>query len=464
MPSLLLLVLCLPLWASDPPPVVDWRKELEGLGKSAPAPGIDTIQKYIDQTFGSLEAKRPGAKPTVDAFKGWRNVGPSFDPRRAGGNVSGGGSVIEIDGRWRLLDTYAFAHLVPKPAEPGLLPSRLERTPFHESVGVDIWDVGQSDAFKVVANRVREIAAPQERLALLILGILKYKVKFFYAFERVKRYSDFYLPAHVGPQKVRTVILYDPLFGPVIDAQLWNELDLNTQAGLLIHEAFRFLRMVHPSAITERQLQHLTAAILSGIGGKTLQVQAVLGPPLYESLKRPGWNNAHETAEGTRFRLYFRRILEQMTHLRSIIAENPDRHRVTEALLDEVPLPCRTPETHEKNEVDCGGYFLAKAIHWSDRRDLDPEALELFRAMRLEDGNSGLIWEMNGKPSFLFFAFYNRLGQAVGVEQPRAINHPWSLRLKLNGGEEMTWEEHSDVAYFAGLVKAYLEARVWDQD
>ncbi|MDA9951057.1 hypothetical protein N9D31_00655 [Oligoflexaceae bacterium] len=60
----------------------------------------------------------------------------------------------------------------------------------------------------------------------------------------------------------KSVILFDNILGPVINLNAWNELNLESRAGLYIHEALRAFWNINESVFSEEQLRSITRDII----------------------------------------------------------------------------------------------------------------------------------------------------------------------------------------------------------
>lgn len=64
--------------------------------------------------------------------------------------------------------------------------------------------------------------------------------------------------------EVKTAILYLPKFGSIVSEPLWNSLDADTQAGLLIHEALRQIQFAYQYGTKNGDLEAITAHLMDG--------------------------------------------------------------------------------------------------------------------------------------------------------------------------------------------------------
>lgn len=82
---------------------------------------------------------------------------------------------------------------------------------------------------------------------------------------RFKVPPRYYLPESIRGKNgnIETAILFLDLYGAFISAPVWDSLDVETQAGLLIHEAFRQFQFQYGfKDITDKQIQMVTATIM----------------------------------------------------------------------------------------------------------------------------------------------------------------------------------------------------------
>lgn len=83
-----------------------------------------------------------------------------------------------------------------------------------------------------------------------------------YKFKTISRY---YLPSEILnlKPKIITAILYMDGYGAFVSSPIWNQLSIETQAGLLIHESIRQIQFRYGfHDLTDAKLQYLTAFIM----------------------------------------------------------------------------------------------------------------------------------------------------------------------------------------------------------
>lgn len=65
--------------------------------------------------------------------------------------------------------------------------------------------------------------------------------------------------------EVKTAIRFLPKYGSFISNPLWSSADLDTQAGLLIHEALRQVQITYEFDIKNEDLENITASLVDGL-------------------------------------------------------------------------------------------------------------------------------------------------------------------------------------------------------
>jgi hypothetical protein len=80
---------------------------------------------------------------------------------------------------------------------------------------------------------------------------------------------------------IQTAILYLPHYGGIISSPVWDSLDLETQAGLIVHEALRQVQGLYLLYdLTDEQLQMITALIMDGKSSSDLSFSRWMSPKL----------------------------------------------------------------------------------------------------------------------------------------------------------------------------------------
>lgn len=399
-----------------------------------------------------------------------------------GGDSSGGGSVVETEHGSVLLDLYLHPKWDPTKQKPGV---KLPHTPFQEQLGLGWWNKDQSPVMHYLFERLRVWKPMGRGLVLSIAAVLTGKTQFFYTFDKLRRYAGFHLPDSVEVDnealKVRTAILYDRLLGPVIYAPLWNKLSIETQAGLLIHEALRYFQAVHPQSISESQLQDLVATILltdpAPDGPKLnfpdrkshpqwLESKRFVGPPLLETFQLPTWHDPMQLAEGVRFRLYYRWVQDQFPKLFELFEKHPDAD--LEKQIRSL-LPACGPNVHEAMEINCAAFFKSSFKAWKGKAR-HPTVRDQLDEMILRDGDKLHLWWLQGQPSPLITLFYDdlfrsaypKLDDAEIRNRTKDLVHLLVIRGTLNGNGKLKENEQQSLDAIAEALSRHLNERILD--
>lgn len=198
-------------------------------------------------------------------------------PATAGpGDIGGGGSVIRCDDQspWVLLDRAnrnpsllktPAAENTPTTPSPELI--RIQRVPIAETPAyarareiLKRWAHNSPDLVEMIEEAM--IMAPYLRTSSRIQAVPEYTLN-----PEISRLCP-------GAKPV-TAIHFLPRYGSILSDPLWSAADLDTQAGLLIHEALRqiqlgyYFRSLNPQAnpreqFTNADVEAITAQIIDG--------------------------------------------------------------------------------------------------------------------------------------------------------------------------------------------------------
>jgi hypothetical protein len=216
---------------------------------------------------------------------------PSAYATKGGGDSAGGGSTIRCLKQTRpfLLDRLS---LNPQLAEKGEVVTALAVQPTMPSEKQsEISSIYQSDreAFQLAIQKLKsweqglpDNAATSKALMGILIKTIQgtsYK-RTSHQFNKVSRYQ-LARSLERKCRDIQTAILYLPLYGCIISSPVWDTLDLETQAGLIVHEALRQVQGLHGLYdLTDEQLQSITAQIMDGTPSATSSFQSWMSPKL----------------------------------------------------------------------------------------------------------------------------------------------------------------------------------------
>lgn len=181
------------------------------------------------------------------------------------GDGGGGGSIIRCDKNspWVLLDRV------------NRNPSLLTPLPIRASAAVGGAKAAQLQEFEIknteAYSRAREILARWKdaspaltRMIEDAMGSVPY-LRTSSAFALSPQFTLAPEAKRKCPKlEIQTSILYLPKYGSIISAPYWDALDVDTQAGLLIHEAFRQVQMGYLYHTENGDLEAVTAQLIDG--------------------------------------------------------------------------------------------------------------------------------------------------------------------------------------------------------
>ena len=231
------------------------------------------------------------------------------------GDIGGGGSVVRCSPSdpWVLLDRANQNPQLLKSATPPPAPSG-------EAATADLqpMDVRSLPAFARASEILDRWSSNSPELVKMIREAMV-KATYFRTSGRFTIVPQFTMnPAlrRLCPRlEQETGIHFLPKFGSIISDPLWREIDLDTQAGLLIHEALRQIQMAYIFKTANGDLEWITGQLIDG--------DPKSSPPLQEQPQVNGM---------------FRRLLEGQKTLRILQGSQHQQDRKCESSGNTCPL------------------------------------------------------------------------------------------------------------------------------
>lgn len=208
--------------------------------------------------------------------------GATFAGMFNGGGSTGGGYVVRdpsMGTQSVLLDLFVSKPcLQDEDRQTGT--STLEATEFSLTIGYDNIDVHQLQAFQSLKLRLN---AWRQNSPFIVNQIEQaiLSANFYLTPLRVAPSSSYYVPEEIKAAHpklmVEGVVLYQVDLGPVISVPTWNKLGILSQEAILLHEGLRHIQMAYGKAITDKELQELTAKLIFD----TPKANAELDQPMF---------------------------------------------------------------------------------------------------------------------------------------------------------------------------------------
>lgn len=180
-----------------------------------------------------------------------------------GGQDSGGGCVYTDSTSTRLLDFVAMDTNYKSSSAEGekIRPSAVAR-----ALGTDELDVKTLKAYKRALQLARSWGQEDEgtrRISNLLVSAIKSNEfsQSVYIYNRPVKGCP--VPQSLTG-KVHAGVYYDDKVGALLFLPVWNRLDAESQAGLLVHEALRMIQVSMESGMSNRAIQLITASVVRG--------------------------------------------------------------------------------------------------------------------------------------------------------------------------------------------------------
>jgi hypothetical protein len=201
-----------------------------------------------------------------------------------GGMGSGGGSYADVSGHLVLLDLYVNGGMV------GSSRFLLPRTEAFNKLGIERlngWNTN-SDVFLEAQRRVARWTAPSPVLTRMLLEALQFAPIYYMRYQIGVHDHNYFIPDQFlqnGSISVHTGALTIKNLGVVIDAGAFEKTDSESQVGLIVHEAVRYVNIVYGIALPPENLQLLTKTLIQGSPeNENLNTPSMLGHRLYNAV------------------------------------------------------------------------------------------------------------------------------------------------------------------------------------
>lgn len=184
-----------------------------------------------------------------------------------GGSCGGGGSVMQLTpgGPWVLLDRVASDPAYTPPSSQSANPASTFSPVFSADTPLKAISIQDSPAYELAMKKLESWKVNSPELVRMIRLTMS-QMAYYQTSERIDAIpSQYSLPDQFkkNQTKILSAILYLPDCGSIISAPIWNQLDAETQAGLLIHEALRQIQGAHQfTDFSDAQLENVTDQIL----------------------------------------------------------------------------------------------------------------------------------------------------------------------------------------------------------
>jgi hypothetical protein len=200
-----------------------------------------------------------------------------------GGQGSGGGSIVTVNGRKQLLDLYVNDGFV------GTGRYTLPRTKALSLIGVEKINAGRSEVFIEAQARMNRWVANSPLLVERMKQALN-SASFYYVnldFNVLDQNYD--LGNKPAPDAIETGALTIQNFGVAVSLRSFEELDSESQVAFLVHESVRYMSIIYGFKISPKALQHLTVLITQGNPRAVfLNSKEVLEEDLYRIVDQDG--------------------------------------------------------------------------------------------------------------------------------------------------------------------------------
>jgi len=181
----------------------------------------------------------------------------------AGPGTSGGGTGVSVNGKNILLDLYvANPNIVQQSLLPGL---KLPETKALNKIHLENLSLQSSSLEAKIMDRLKLWEKNSPELITLIKTALK-GIFFYYTDYKFKRKDDSqYIPSSMSSIKktdLTSIAFYEKDFGVLLSKPVFESLDEESQAGLILHEVIRHMQIQYGYQMSTKSLQTLTAKIL----------------------------------------------------------------------------------------------------------------------------------------------------------------------------------------------------------
>jgi hypothetical protein len=207
-----------------------------------------------------------------------------------GGNISGGGSIVKVQGTPVLLDLLFSPSVGPLDGQPG---QPLPKTKAFLTLGFDRLNQGDFAVTKAALERV----SIWEKTSPVVTGLLQEALthaRLYYTQYRIGfRDTHYFIPpafaAHVNENEFTTIAYYAKNFGILVSQPDFDELDFRNQVALVIHESLRHVQIQYGYLMSDASVQKMTAAIVDRDPqpGESLDSRDYADNELLESIERP---------------------------------------------------------------------------------------------------------------------------------------------------------------------------------
>lgn len=183
---------------------------------------------------------------------------------RAGGDISGGGTWANLQGKKVLLDFYVSRpEVIFESGSPGV---ELPQSRALEAISIDRLNKAEFEVVKKAHARLDlwEKSSPvvvdliREALARAPLFYTTYRIGFLD--------QHYFIPDELATRdlldSLKTMAVYSEGFGILVSKADFDSLDERNQIGLLIHESLRHVQISYGLDLSDRALQSITAAIV----------------------------------------------------------------------------------------------------------------------------------------------------------------------------------------------------------
>lgn len=178
----------------------------------------------------------------------------------SGGSDGGGGCTVHIGNQTQLLD---FAiHKAPMDRTPGVL---LKPSPVARTMGIDILSNEENQKLGTLRSWVTDRAALWEKSSPILVKKIKNNIAQFpiyvSPFRFLKLEPSCPLRGQFTKDQLQLAAAYGQGAGILLSIPAFNELTFVNQAGLLLHETFRFMQVQLKEEFSDEAIQDLTYAI-----------------------------------------------------------------------------------------------------------------------------------------------------------------------------------------------------------
>jgi hypothetical protein len=201
----------------------------------------------------------------------------------AGGDVSGGGTYVQVPGGFQLLDLYLEG--APRAGAGHRLPD----SPALKQVGMDRLFARRPELKVEVMERLHlwRNSSP-EIVGLLESALAQAEHSFFYTDHAVAKLESYFIPPEreIARERLLAAAVYHKEIGTVISREAFEASDRRSQVALLIHELLRHVQIRYGLRLSDKSVQALTAKLAARQpAGESLDEAPYLDGPLLEQIR-----------------------------------------------------------------------------------------------------------------------------------------------------------------------------------